>query len=109
MPKFNTDRADERSAEVKAATPQPATAEGGPVKQDDTGKPSFISEGVRAELETYGVATDVNGRRIVGTGTDDARYEDESAVKVPADGDQAKASDRAGQVGATTATNERIK
>lgn len=96
-----TDRADERSAVEKAATPSPARAQGGPVAQTKPSKPIFISEGMRAELEMHGEARDADGRRVVGTGTNDARYEDAVAG--------VQASDVAAQVGATRATNERTK
>lgn len=93
---------DTRSALERAATPSPARAQGGPVVQEMPDKPDRISEGVRAELEMYGEALDPNsGRRIVGTGVADARYEDAKHAR--------QASDVAGQVGATRATNELTK
>lgn len=67
---------DDRTAVERAATPSPARADGGPVPAPVADRPERISEGVRAELAVNGVATDpVNGRRIVGTGAHDARYE----------------------------------
>lgn len=80
-----TDRADERK-DVQA----------------DSGRPEFISEGLRVELEQNGWAIDPrNGKVIVGKGTEDARYEEVRAGE--------SASDVAARIGATRATNERTK
>lgn len=79
-----TDRADEAKA------------------QSGTGRPEFISEGLRVELEQNGWAIDPrNGKVIVGKGVEDARYEEVRAGE--------SASDVAARVGATRATNERTK
>lgn len=77
------------------------TAETGdkPAVQENRDRPDFLSEGTRAELEQNGWALDPrNGRKIVGTGPDDMRYEDPDAA--------VQASDVAARVGATRATNE---
>lgn len=96
----STTKKDDRTAVERAATPSPARAQGGPVDQPTGGKP-FVSEGMRAELEMHGEARDANGRRVVGTGTGDARYEDAPSG--------VQASDVAGRVGAAKATNDRTK
>lgn len=91
---------DDRPAVERAATPSPARAQGGPVASEHPARPEWIPEGTRAELEANGEAVDPrNGRLLVGTGADDARYAEPGRRR------GVQASDVAGSVGATAATN----
>jgi hypothetical protein len=80
-----TDRADEKTT-----------------VQAQSDRPEFISQGTWVELEQNGWAIDPrNGRKIVGTTVENARYEDPAK--------RVQASDVAAEVGATRATNEHTK
>jgi hypothetical protein len=96
-----------RNTSDVAATRTPPVAPRAQAAEQKSDRPEWIPEGTRAELAERGEAIDPrDGRRLVGSGTDDARYEE---VAVDRKGARVQASDVAGSIGATRATNEHTK